>query len=147
MTRQTGGVEFGETSTRSSSASRAICRACLMGTTPTLPPSGPISLTSGTRMPSFTRNSVALISFSYFKTVDQHSAGFLRDDNTMKAYESSTKRWVFVGNSQLLLSGRRMTKMMKNKLQKRIGVESSACIFGILMSLLWLYFSNQPFKA
>jgi hypothetical protein len=42
-------------------------------------------------MPSLTRNSEALISFSYFKTVDQHSAGFWRTDNTMKACESSTK--------------------------------------------------------
>ena len=34
MMRQTGGLAFGEISTKSSSASSAICRACTRGTTP-----------------------------------------------------------------------------------------------------------------
>ena len=92
---------MGETSTRSNSASRAICKACLMGTTPMLPPSGPISRTSVTRMPSFTLNSVALISFSYFKTVDQHSAGFWRTNNTTRGGESSIKQTVNDQNSSV----------------------------------------------
>jgi hypothetical protein len=68
--------------------------ACLMGTTPTLLPSGPISRTSATRMPSLTRNSEALISFSYFKTVYQPMAGFWRADNTTRGGESSIKQTV-----------------------------------------------------
>jgi RNA polymerase sigma-70 factor (ECF subfamily) len=52
-------------------------------------------------MPSLTRNSDALISFSYFKTVDQHSAGFWRADNTMKTHESSTKQTVNDQNSSV----------------------------------------------
>ncbi len=47
-------------------------------------------------MPSFTRNSEALISFSYFKTVDQHSAGFWRTNNTTRGGESSIKQTVGV---------------------------------------------------
>jgi hypothetical protein len=77
-----------------------------MGTTPTLPPSAPISRTSGTRMPSFTRNSVALISFSYFKTVDQPMAG-LRANNTMLSGESSIKRGFSVDYFLLRLSAKR----------------------------------------
>ena len=88
---------MGETSTRSNSASRAICKACLVGTTPMFPPSGPINRTSATRIPSLTRNSVALISFSYFKTVDQLMAGFWRTNDTMHSRESSIKRGFSVG--------------------------------------------------
>src|SRR5215208_502629 len=101
MTRQTGGLALGETSTRSNSASRAICMAWRIGTTPTFPPSAPINRTSETRMPSFTRNSEALISFSYFKTVDQHSAGFWRTNNTTRGGESSIKQTVNDQNSSV----------------------------------------------
>ena len=72
ITRHTGGVALGDTSTTSSSASRAIWRACFIETTPMFSPLGPIKRTSGTRMPSFTRKSLALISFSYLHDKSSH---------------------------------------------------------------------------
>src|SRR5215203_3439903 len=60
MSLATGGRAIGATSTRSSSASRASCKAISIFTIPTCSPAGPTSRTSGTRMRSLIRGSVLI---------------------------------------------------------------------------------------
>ena len=57
MIRQTGGLAFGATSTRSRPAPRRCCSASLVGTMPSCAPSAPTTRTSRTRMRSLMRMS------------------------------------------------------------------------------------------
>ena len=91
MILQTGGSEFGATSTRSSSASRAIRMATDVSTTPTFSLFAPINRTCEARMVSFTRNVIVLIVLSYM-IIDEtpvRKPAYIEPDNTMILSESS----------------------------------------------------------